>query len=202
MALQGAFVSNLGDENSSTEMRRIALRMEHLSCFLGGGLLQLDAGDVPRTLVPLDVTAGNNVFASSSQTPLILLTGRTKEEDFPRLIRWEGTHNFYDRFSSYWSVSASGGDSSAMPLNFESWKHVLGDNENDSNTGTISWAHTWQGKSFASIRKNDFELPSDSPARAGGTDNNDVGVDLTLIRAFPEAAGTAAVNQASHEHTP
>jgi serine/threonine protein kinase len=199
VALQGAFVSNLGDENSSTEMRRIALRMEHLSCFLGGGLLQLDAGDVPRTLVPLDVTAGNNVFASSSQTPLILLTGRTKEEDFPRLIRWEGTHNFYDRFSSYWSVSASGGDSSAMPLNFESWKHKLGDNENDSNAGTISWAHTWQGKSFASIRKNDFELPSDSPARAGGADNNDVGVDLTLIRQFPEAPGTTA---ASRERTP
>jgi serine/threonine-protein kinase len=199
VALQGAFVSNLGDENSSTEMRRIALRMEHLSCFLGGGLLQLDAGDVPRTLVPLDVTAGNNVFASSSQTPLILLTGRTKEEDFPRLIRWEGTHNFYDRFSSYWSVSASGGDSSAMPLNFESWKHKLGDNENDSNAGTISWAHSWQGKSFASIRKVDFELPSDSPARAGGTDNNDVGVDLTLIRPFPEAPGTTA---ASRERTP
>ena len=86
-----------------------------------------------------------------------------------------------------------------MPLNFESWKHLLGDNENDSNAGTISWAHTWQGKSFASIRKNDFELPSDSPARAGGADNNDVGVDLTLIRQFPEAPGTTA---ASRERTP
>ena len=48
--------------------------------FLGGGLIQLDAGDVPRTLVPLDVAAGNNVFASSSQTPLILLTGQRRKK--------------------------------------------------------------------------------------------------------------------------
>jgi serine/threonine-protein kinase len=199
VALQGPLVTNLGDENSSGEMRRIALRLEHLSCFLGGGLIQLDGGDIPRTLAPLDVKAANNVFATNSQTPLVLLAGRTKEEDFPRLIRWEGTHNFYDRFAAYWSVSATSGDSSAMPLNFDSWKHLLGDNENDSNTANISWAHNWQAKSFASIRKADFELPGDSPARAGATDNNDVGADLSLIRAFPEAAGTAA---ASRERTP
>jgi serine/threonine-protein kinase len=202
LALQGALVANLGDENSSTEMRRITLRMEHLSCFLGGGLIQLDGGDVPRTLVPLDVTAGNNVFATNSQTALVLLAGRTKEEDFPRLIRWEGTHNFYDHFASYWAVSAPAGAAN-MPLNFESWKHLLGDSENDSNTGNIAWTHPWQGKSFASIRRADFDLPPDSPARAGATDNTDVGANLSLIRAFPEAPGTAALNQAAKsEHTP
>ena len=202
LALQGAFLSNLGDENSSSEMRRITLRMEHLSCFLGGGLIQLDAGDIPRTLAPLDVKARNNLFAASSQTPLITLAGRTKEEDFPRLIRWEGTHNFYDHFASYWAVGSPNGDS-AMPLNFESWKHLLGDNENDSTTGSITWTHSWQGKSFASIRKADFELPPESPARAGATDNNDVGADLSLIRSFTEAPGTAALNQAAKsEHTP
>ncbi len=198
LALQGALLSNLGDENSSGEMRRIALRMEHLSCFLGGGLIQLDAGDIPRILAPLAVTARNNVFAANSQTPLVVVSGRTKEEDSTRLIHWEGTHNFYDRFTSYWSTS-SNGEAGNMPLNFESWKHLLGDNENDSNTGSIAWAHSWQGKSFASIRRADFELPSDSPARAGATDNNDVGADLSLIRSFPEAPGTAA---AKSEHTP
>ncbi|HET6324101.1 MAG TPA: protein kinase [Planctomycetaceae bacterium] len=204
LALQGALISNFGDENASSEMRRIALRMEHLSCFLGGGLIQLDGGDVPRTLVPLDVTARNNVFASKSQTPLVVLAGRTKEEEFPRLIRWgDGSHNFYDHFSSYWSVSSPTGESSNMPLNFESWKHLLGDNENDSNAGNIAWTHAWQGKSFASIRKADFELPPESPARAGALDNTDVGADLSLIRSFPEVSGTAALNQTgSHERVP
>jgi serine/threonine-protein kinase len=197
LALQGAVVSNLGDENSPAEMRRIALRMEHLSCFLGGGLIQLDAGDIPRTLAPLDATARNNVFAANSQTPLVTLSGRTKEEDFPRLLRWEGTHNFYDHFASYWAASSPNGDSPGMPLNFESWKHLLGDNaENDSNTGNIAWTHSWQSKSFASIRKADFELSKDSPARAGAADNSDVGADLSLIRSFPEA-GAAALNQAA-----
>ena len=60
-------------------------------------------------------------------------------------------------------MSASSSDLSAMPLDFESWKHLLGDNENNSNAGTISPANSWQGKSFASVRKNDFGLPSDSP---------------------------------------
>jgi serine/threonine protein kinase len=204
LALQGALLANLGDETPSGEMRRVALRMEHLSCFLGGGLIQMDGGDVPRTLVPLDVTARNNVFASNSRTPLVALAGRTKEEDFPRLLKWEGSRNFYDRFSSYWGTNASGGESSAMPLNFESWKHLLDDNENDSNTGGIAWKHSWQNKSFASIRKSDFELPTDSPARAGATDNNDVGADLSLIRSFPEPPPAPATHQTavSREHTP
>jgi eukaryotic-like serine/threonine-protein kinase len=204
LALQGALIANFGDENSSSEMRPIALRMEHLTCFLGGGLIQLDGGDVPRTLVPLDMTVRNNVFASKSQTPLVLLAGRTKEEDFPRLIRWgDGSHNFYDHFSSYWSVNSPTGESSSMPLNFESWKHLLGDKESDSNTGNIAWTHSWQGKSFASIRKADFELAPDSPARAGAADNTDVGADLSLIRSFPDAAGTAALNQTGKsEHVP
>ena len=204
LALQGALISNFGDENASSEMRRIAVRMEHLSCFLGGGLIQLDGGDVPRALVPLDVTARNNVFASKSQTPLIVLAGRTKEEDFPRLIHWvEGSHNFYDHFASYWSVSSPIGESSSMPLNFDSWKHLLGDNESDSNIGNIGWTHSWQGKSFASIRKADFDLPPDSPARAGALDNTDVGADLSLIRAFSDAPASAALNQAgSHERVP
>jgi hypothetical protein len=90
-----------------------------------------------------------------------------------------------------------------MPLNFESWKHLLGDNENDSNTGNIGWTHPWQGKSFASVRKADFDLPPDSPARAGALDNTDVGADLSLIRAFPDAPASAALNQTgSHERVP
>jgi serine/threonine protein kinase len=202
LALQGALVANFGDENTTSEMRRIALRMEHLSCFLGGGLIQFDAGDVPRTLAPLDVTARNNVFGTNAQTPLIVLAGRTKEEDFPRLIRWEGTHNFYDHFSSYWAASPSNGDSSSMPLNFESWKHLLGDNENDSSTASIAWAHLWQGKSFASIRMADFELPAESPARAGATDNTDVGADLSLIRSFPEASPNGLNQAAKSDHLP
>ena len=201
LALQGALVANLGDQNPSGDMRRIALKFEHLSCFLGGGLIQLDGGDVPRTLVPLEVTASNNVFAADSQTPLVTLAGRTKEEEFPRLIHWEGARNFYDRFSSYWSFSSS--NAANMPLNFESWKHLLGDNENDSNTGGIAWTHSWQNKSLASIRKSDFELPKDSPARSGATDNTDVGADLTLIRSLAEAPGQAASHeQAKREHTP
>ena len=195
LALQGALLANLGDETPSGEMRRVALRMEHLSCLLGGGLIQMDGGDVPRTLVPLDVTARNNVFASNSKTPLVALAGRTKEEEFPRLLKWEGSRNFYDRFSSYWGANSSGSESSAMPLNFESWKHLLDDNENDSNTGGISWKHSWQNKSFASIRKSDFELPADSAARAGATDNNDVGADLSLIRALHEPPGAPPTHQ-------
>jgi hypothetical protein len=150
------------------------------------------------------VTARNNVFASNSQTPLVALAGRTKEEEFPRLMKWEGSRNFYDRFSAYWGPNSSGGESSAMPLNFESWKHLLDDNENDSNTGGISWRHSWQNKSFASIRKSDFELPADSAARAGATDNNDVGADLSLIRSLPEPPAAPAAHQTavSREHTP
>ena len=152
-------------------MRRIAVRLEHLSCFLGGGLIQLGRRRCPpHARASLDVTASNNVFATNSQTSLVVLAGRTKEEDFPRLIRWEGTHNFYDHFSSYWSVSSPTGDSPLLPLNFESWKQSARRQRERFPIRVTSPGHIlWQGKSFASIRKADFDLPAGSPARARRT---------------------------------
>ncbi len=144
VALQGPLLSNWGGDESPGDNRRLAVQLEHVTCFLWGGLIQMDGGDVPRYLVPVSVDARNNIFAAnSSTTPLISLAGKTSGDDFARLIRWEGTRNFYDRFSNYWAVGASSGvaDSGMPPraLSFDDWKHLLGDTEVESNNGGITW---------------------------------------------------------------
>jgi serine/threonine protein kinase len=197
VAVQGPLLSNLGDDESPGESRHLAIRLEHVTCFLGGGLIQMDGGDVPRSLVPLSVDARNNIFASSSPTtPLIALSGKTNGEDFARLIHWDGTRNFYDRFTSYWSVGSTAGGStegSASPnrsLSFEDWKHLLGDTEIESNNGGIVWkqagSQPWQAKPSTAIRLADFELANVNQAVSGATDNTDVGADLSAIRPISE----------------
>ena len=110
VAVQGPLLSNWGDDESPGENRRLAVRLEHDTCFLGGGLIQMDSGDVPRFLLPVSLDARNNIFAASSAaTPLISLAGKTNGDDFARLIRWDGTRNFYDRFSNYWAVGPGSG---------------------------------------------------------------------------------------------
>jgi eukaryotic-like serine/threonine-protein kinase len=191
VALQGSLLSNWGGDESPGDNRRLAVQLEHVTCFLWGGLIQMDGGDVPRYLVPVSVDARNNIFAtSSSTTPLISLAGKTSGDDFARLIRWEGTRNFYDRFSNYWAVGASGSvaDAATAPraLSFDDWKHLLGDTEVESNIGGITWkqagSRPWQSKPATAIRVGDFELASVNVAVSGATDNTDVGADLSTIR--------------------
>lgn len=209
IAVQEALLANRGDDESPGESRRLAVRLDHVTCFLGGGLIQMDSGDVPRFLVPLDVNARNNIFAARSPaTPLISLAGKTNGDDFARLIRWDGTRNFYDRFSNYWSVGSSAGGASEAgasnrPLPFEDWKHLLGDTaEVDSNNGGIVWApgpagkQAWQSKPFATIRISDFELANVNQAVSGATDNTDVGADLSTIRPISDAPAAPEPSQA------
>jgi hypothetical protein len=172
---------------------------------------------VPRFLVPLSVDARNNIFASSAPTTsLIALSGKTNGDDFARLIHWDGTRNFYDRFTNYWTVgstvdgstvggstvggstvggSTAGGSTAgaAAPnrsLSFEDWKHLLGDTEIESNNGGIVWKQAgtqpWQAKPSTSIRLADFELTNVNQAVSGATDNTDVGADLSPIRPISE----------------
>ena len=185
-ALQGPLLANWGDDDSPGEMRRLEMRMEHMTCFLAGGLIEMDGGDVPRFLLPLVVQARNNIFATNSQTPLISLAGRTNDDPFPRLIRWDGTRNFYDRFALYWTLGGtSGATNSTEP--FEQWKRMLGgESETDADNSGIVWKHPWQKKSPATVRLSDFELASVNRAISAATDNLDVGADLSAIRAMKD----------------
>jgi len=197
VAVQGPLLANVGDDESPGENRRLTLKLEHVTCFLGDGLIQMDSGDVPRFLVPLSVDARNNIFASSSPTTsLIALSGKTNGDDFARLIHWDGTRNFYDRFTNYWAVGSTAGGSTAgvaapnRSLSFEDWKHLLGDTEIESNNGGIVWKQAgtqpWQAKPSTSIRLADFELTNVNQAVSGATDNTDVGADLSPIRPISE----------------
>jgi serine/threonine-protein kinase len=197
VAVQGPLLLNWGDDESPGENRRLATRLEHVTCFLGDGLIRMDSGDIPRFLVPLDVNARNNIFATTSpNTPLVSLAGKTNGDDFARLIRWDGTRNFYDRFSTYWAVGSSLGGSSttgasSRSLQFEDWKHLLGDTEVDSNNGGIVWKQAWQNKPSATVRNSDFELANVNQAVSGATDNTDVGADLSALRPISEPPAPA-----------
>jgi serine/threonine-protein kinase len=187
VSVQGPLLSNRGDDESPGENRRLAIRLEHVTCFLGDGLIQMDSGDVPQFLVPLDVNARNNIFATvSPTTPLVSLAGKTNGDEFARLIRWDGTRNFYDRFTTFWAVGSSAKGSSNRSLQFEDWKHLLGDTEVDSNNGGIVWKQSWQNKPSATVRNSDFELANVNQAVSGATDNTDVGADLSALRPISE----------------
>jgi serine/threonine protein kinase len=193
VAVQGPLLANFSDDETPSENRRLAVRLEHVTGFLGGGLIQLDSGDLPRSLVPMSVDARNNIFAASSPTTsLISVNGKTNGDDFPRLIRWYGTRNFYDRIASYWSVGSMVTGRNNRALSFEEWKHLLGDMELESNNNGITWKENWPIKQQTAIRVADFELANVQQAVSGATDNTDVGADLTAIRPMvevPSASG-------------
>lgn len=80
-----------------------------------------------------------------------------------------------------------------MDLSFESWKHLLGDTEIDSNDGGIAWKQSWRNKPLAALRSSDFEMAIGNQAISGATDNTDVGADISVVRSTPESSNSADV---------
>src|SRR5262249_6209795 len=76
VALQGALLSSRGHSEAPHENAQLELRLEHVTAVLGGGLVRLDSGNMPRRLLPVQVSASNSIFSNASGVPLIVMTGK------------------------------------------------------------------------------------------------------------------------------
>jgi len=184
LALSGSLLAVLGSEDARAEDAEMVLNLEHVTSLLGGGLIRMDSGDLPRYLLPVNVNARNNIFAAGTPGPFVSMTGNTSPEDFRRLLRWEGARNFYDRFETFWSITSRQFTGAESAFRFEDWKRALGDADFDANNGGIVWKRPWADtfrRSTARIQVEDLSLARGSLAVSGATDGSDVGADLTRL---------------------
>ena len=188
-SLDGSVLAVLGNDEMPPENEDLELQLEHVTCLLGKGLIHMDSGTLQRKMLPVVVSARNNIFAASTATPLITMTGETDTEDFRRLLRWEGRQNFYDQLKSFWSITSDQGTSDFDSLDFDNWKRVWGtDNVIGSQNAGLAWKGAWQAKKSNSISAAELELDDtadDNPAIGAAPDGDDAGADLSTLPDFP-----------------
>ena len=184
-----------GDLDMKSDKDQVELTLDHTTCFVGESLIRMDSGDTPRDLLPVAVrNTRDNIIATNTSNPLIVMTGSNDPDVYEQLLRWEGFKNFYAGFQVFWAIPSS----DFMPRNFEAW--VAGWNQNSNSNekeegaqnGNLAWKSGGPLTEFTDITALDLELDSSVPnlAVGGATDGINVGADLTQLPKLPPRAFT------------
>ena len=201
LALQGTLLRSVGHVRPADSGAEVELQLGHVTCAVGDGLIRVDSGEVPLELIPLRVTARNNIVASYESAPLIAMTGSTDPQDFRQLLRWSGQNNFYDGFPLFWTISSSRGASIVDPLSFLDWKQVweaqTATAEIAASAQPLAWQVDWRTINSDSVAPAALQLDAASagnPALAGATDDTDAGADLSRLPEFllPDAEAASS----------
>jgi len=183
IAIEGTLLNLKGSLDMPTEGARLDLQFEHTTCIVGNSLICFHSEELWRELLPVHVTARNNIIATNTSRPLISMSGNTDPNDLKRLLRWNGEKNYYDQFQTFWSLSSKKEFMEQESHNFESWQNIWaasqeGNEDNAMNTG-LRWKGSWINREFSEISADDVQLQPDEKFQAN--DGSNIGVDLTSL---------------------
>lgn len=206
VVVNGTLLRSEGTSDTSRPSIPIEIQLERNTLVVNGGLIACDAGELPRALSRIDLRATNNIITAIKQpdvavAPLVFMTGNLPQDNFTRLLEWNGLKNFYDPFEIFWSTQSTYVTGKNVSLKFADWVRFWGsEREVDANTKLIFWLEGWSKKPFSSLTPWDFTLdsnvPRDNPAIAGANDGGDAGVDLeelSKLRVDPLERSSAGV---------
>lgn len=181
-ALQGTLLSARGNSEMSHENTQLELRLEHVTAILAGGLVRLDSGNVPRKMLPVQISASNSIFSNTAGTPLIGMTGNSPPQDFHALLFWSGQSNFYDRYQTFWSIVSTEAIGRSETWNSETWRRNWTEASESNPRFEVVWdKRRWLAKPFSELVPGDFSLDrqaANNPAVGGATNFSDAGANL------------------------
>ncbi|WP_299470026.1 serine/threonine-protein kinase [uncultured Gimesia sp.] len=184
----------IGCNNKPTEGDHLELILNHSTFVLGKGLAVMDSGSIPRELIPLHVSARNNVFFSRSNAPFVLMKGNTNENDFrQKLLTWRGSNNYYDRFETFWTIQSQQGTTGTLSLDALDWKDIWGlSSEVNSYQMEIPWMVERQKLittpcSEIQAAQLQFNQPTDGSPTITAIDRTNAGADLLVLPELPRA---------------
>lgn len=185
LAMQGSILSAQGSLEMPAENIQWELRMNHVTAALAGSVLKLDSGNLPRRLLPVQVTASNSIFSSTSDDPLVSMLGNSPPQDFRPLLAWSGQRNFYERFENFWMINSTEGLGRTESQDFSAWQKNWGPAaEVDPHVERVVWKRNWSGRPAVELTAADFALDeqaASNPAVAGATDTGDAGADVATL---------------------
>jgi hypothetical protein len=190
VAVEGSLLVSTGNLEMVDDSVSNEVRLSHATCVVGGGLIRFDAGETPRDLLPVTVSARNNLFATNTSNPLVSVEGATPADRYPALLLWSGERNAYAGFDVFWA----GMSLEFSPRSFDGWQRLWsetpGARDVDPQTRVV-WSGAWDRQEPAAVRPADLRLDedaADNPALGGATDGTNIGADITALPEPPQLA--------------
>ena len=192
-----SLIDLVGCNNKPGEGDHLELVLNHSTFLLGKGLSVMDSGTVPRELIPLHVSARNNIFFSQTDAPFVLMKGNTNENDFrQKLLTWRGSNNYYDRFEIFWTIQSQQGTTGALSLDALDWKDIWGlSSDVNSYQTEIPWTIDRQKlieTPCSEIQSShlQFNQPTDGSPTITAIDRTNAGADLVSLPELTEQPRT------------
>ncbi|MEO1993931.1 MAG: hypothetical protein ABGZ17_01480, partial [Planctomycetaceae bacterium] len=196
VTVQGVMLRLMDGTAMPAANAELELRLDHTTCHIEKSLVSVRCDQMPAAVLPLQIVATNNVFASMDQTtPLIFMDGEAGSEDYLRLISaWYGSRNCYDGFTTFWLARNDEGDNNVIDLDFADWQQrwlQLSDSEDSLASNTpIPWSIAWREQSMQDVSLLSFILESSrqtlNPAVNPNAEVN-AGAELGRLPAIPSA---------------
>ena len=172
------------------ERGRLDLQLEHVTCLVGDSLIHTRDSDgvapgPQRKLLPIQVTANNNIFATLTYSSLVFMYGNNDIEEFRQLLTWNGNKNCYDQIDSFWKINSSLSSDDMNDMDFDGWRDFWRDQSTSSEIGAVIgravWKNDWKNKTADKIRLSDLMLRETSEVIGGATDGKDIGADFLSL---------------------
>lgn len=94
--------------------------LQHVTAVVRSGLCQLRQSDSAPYALPLAINCGNSILVGSARAPLIEQIGAVGKEPYD-MVLWSGERNFYEGFTTFWSVTPAQPEWRPAPQTFEAW---------------------------------------------------------------------------------
>ncbi|WP_339909785.1 serine/threonine-protein kinase [Symmachiella dynata] len=170
----GTVVRVLGGMYEPDDDEYVDFTLKHCTVLLSHSLVVMSSDTVPHKLIPVQVTATNNIISSFENCPLVEMSGRAPVNDFRDLIQWSGKYNFYDLFSDFWQIESDSTDEGLDTLDFEDWQKWRTVNEVDAYNELIYWEErqqkSWRDMPASMLTPNNVRLdPTITNRASSGT---------------------------------
>jgi len=164
----------------------LELQIEHATCVLGGGLLQIRSSQQADHLLTVRISARSNVFASHLDVPLVAMSGQLNMGEFRELLSWNGSDNFYERFETFWKIEPARSLSGFSDFDYNAWKNYWGTAATGGSLESRIISRSYLNRPLASIEPRDVALigrAGRNPAAEAAPDQSDAGVDHSRLPA-------------------
>lgn len=184
IALVDALLEVGGSRGMSRTNADLELQIEHATCVLGRGLLELHGGDEPGDSLQVQVIARSNVFTSPYGAALVSMRGDLELRDFQDLLSWSGYDNFFEQFETFWRIEPVRSLAGSSKFDYEQWKSYWGMASTGGALGTNFFVRGVPDTRLVEIEPDDVVLIEDesiNPAAGAAPDGTDAGADLARL---------------------
>ncbi|MDA1017663.1 MAG: serine/threonine-protein kinase [Planctomycetota bacterium] len=202
----GAILNVNPGRKMAPEGKELTIKLVHSTFVVNNGFMQVQnaeamAGTLAKSLLPIKVSARDNIFSTESNEPLIRMSGSLEADDFKWLLSWNGAMNYYESFQVFWRINTTMNLDDSRDVSFESWKELWQQSELGADNGAllqqILWKSDWRlAKSLQDVNVSDLVLDDrttePNSALTGATDGSNVGAVIELLPSFPRAVDVAS----------